>query len=77
MYKIDFGPKIEYSKRSVAIMFVKLLILIVITLTVLFAVIALMYWIGEIRASEDELRGWCKKYHPNLAYEACLDEAGV
>ena len=68
MYKIDFGPKIEYSKRSVAIMFVKLLILIVITLTVLFAVIALMYWIGEIRASEHDIRGWCKKYHPNLAY---------
>ena len=77
MYKIDFGPKIEYSKRSVAIMFVKLLILIVITLTVLFAVIALMYWIGEIIASEHDIRGWCKKYHPNLAYEACLDEAGV
>ena len=77
MYKIDHEPKIEYSKGSVALMFVKLLILIVITLSVLFSAIALMYWIGEIKASEHDIRGWCKKYHPDLAYEACLDESGV
>ena len=77
MYKIDLEPKIEYSKRTVALMFVKLLILIVITLTVLFSAIALMYWIGELKAPEHDIRGWCKKYHPDLAYEACLDEAGV
>jgi len=77
MYKIDFEPKIEYSVRSVIIMFAQLVVLIVVTLSLLFAVFALMLWIGDIRASEHEIGGWCKKYHPELSYEACQDEAGV
>jgi len=48
-----------------------------VTLSLLFAAIALMLWIGEIRAPEHDIRGWCKKYHPELSYEACQDEAGV
>ena len=77
MYKIDFEPKIEYSGRTVITMFVQLVVLIVVTLSLFFAAIALMLWIGDIRASEHDIRGWCKKYHPELSYEACQDEAGV
>ena len=77
MYKIDFEPNIEYSVRSVIIMFAKVVVLIVVGLSLLFAALALMLWIGDIRASEHEIGGWCKKYHPELSYEACLDEAGV
>lgn len=77
MYKIDLEPKIEYSVRTLIIMFVQLLVLILVTLSLFFAAIALMLWIGEIRAPEHDIRGWCKKYHPELSYEACQDEAGV
>jgi len=37
MYKIDFEPKIEYSVRTVIIMFVQLLVLILVTLSLFFA----------------------------------------
>ena len=77
MYKIDFEPKIEYSVRTVIIMLVQLLVLILVTSALFFPAIALMLWIGEIRAPEHDIRGWCKKYHPELSYEACQDEAGV
>ena len=77
MYKIDLEPKIEYSVRTVIIMFVQLLVLILVTLSLFFAAIALMLWIGESRAPEHDIRGWCNKYHPELSYEACQDEAGV
>ena len=40
-------------------------------------ILPLYFMPSEDEQIESELKSWCTKHHPELTYEACLDEAGL
>ena len=53
---------------------------LVLILCVFFAVLIILpiYFMPSAEEqTERELKSWCATHHPELTYEACLDEAGL
>ena len=65
----------EYNWRNAIIGLIKLFAILVAALVIIMGL--LIFALSMVDEPDYEMKSWCNKYHPELSYSDCLDEAGV
>ena len=71
----DLKNSPEYSLRNAIIGLIKLCAILAAAITIILGV--LIFALSMAHDPNYEMKAWCNKYHPELSYNDCQDEAGV
>ena len=65
----------QYNWRTAAIGLAKLCAILAAAIIIILGV--LIFALSMAHDPNYEMKAWCNKYHPELSYNDCQDEAGV